>query len=475
MTAREMQIASPNAVEGAARRAYPRGVKISRLNFCALLCATACLRASAATYEVGPGKMFSAIGQVPWENLQPGDTVLIGWRPQPYAEKFVLCRQGRPDAPITVRGVPGPDGALPMLDGDGATTRRELDYWGDVRSVIKIGGARRPRDTMPQYIIIENLDIRNAHAPLQFTAGGGNVLQYRANAAAIHVEKAEHLTIRNCRLHDCGNGLFISSDNASASRDILVEGNYFFDNGIARSGLEHNAYTEAAGIIFQFNHFGRLRTNSLGNNLKDRSAGLVVRYNWFDGGNRILDLVDAEDSGIVRRQADYHDASVYGNVLLKLPGDLHAHVVHYGGDGADTANYRKGTLHFYNNTVVSFRAGTTELFWLSSNDERCDSRDNIFHAASPTGKFAVAESAGVFDLGRNWISQGWVKAAAASAAAKFSGGDLMLTGATPGFVDFSAQDFHLAPGSPCRADADKPGLGAFGFATPSPASKKSPP
>jgi hypothetical protein len=31
----------------------------------------------ATTYEVGPTKPLTAIGQVPWESLQPGDTVLF--------------------------------------------------------------------------------------------------------------------------------------------------------------------------------------------------------------------------------------------------------------------------------------------------------------------------------------------------------------------------------------------------------------
>ena len=33
---------------------------------------------------------------------------------------------GPADAPITVRGVPGADGQLPVIDGDGATTRTNL-------------------------------------------------------------------------------------------------------------------------------------------------------------------------------------------------------------------------------------------------------------------------------------------------------------------------------------------------------------
>ena len=69
--------------------------------------------ACAKTYEIGTGKLRK-LELVPWESLQPGDTVLIYWRVEPYKEKFALSRQGKPDAPITIRGVPGPNGELPV-------------------------------------------------------------------------------------------------------------------------------------------------------------------------------------------------------------------------------------------------------------------------------------------------------------------------------------------------------------------------
>ena len=47
-----------------------------------------------AVYEVGPGQALSAIGEVPWESLQPGDTVRIHWREEAYKEKWVIGRQG---------------------------------------------------------------------------------------------------------------------------------------------------------------------------------------------------------------------------------------------------------------------------------------------------------------------------------------------------------------------------------------------
>src|SRR5215207_9607895 len=82
----------------------------------------------ATTYDVGPGKPYLSVGAVPWESLNAGDTVLINYRATPYKEKFVLSRVGTAAAPITVRGVLGPNGERPVLDGNGATTRAQLNY-----------------------------------------------------------------------------------------------------------------------------------------------------------------------------------------------------------------------------------------------------------------------------------------------------------------------------------------------------------
>ena len=40
-------------------------------------------------------------------------------------------------------------------------------------------------------------------------------------------------------------------------------------------------------------------------------------------------------------------------MLIETGGAGNRQIVHYGGDSGTTANYRKGTLYFYNNTVVS--------------------------------------------------------------------------------------------------------------------------
>jgi len=399
---------------------------------------------AAREYEVGPGKALTSIAQVPWEALEAGDTVLIHWRETPYREKWVISGEGTADAPITVRGVPGPNGELPVIDGRDAVTPEQLDYWNENRSVIKVGGSNIPPDTTPTHIVIENLDIRNGRPPYKFTGRDGRA-EYSRNAAAIHVQVGRDITIRNCRLHDCGNGFF-----AAIPEEILVEGCRIWDNGIEGSIYEHNNYTAAAGITFQFNHFGPLRTGCGGNNLKDRSAGLVVRYNWIEGGNRQLDLVDAEDrEGYLARDPRYGRTFVYGNIFIEPDGAGNRQMVHYGGDSSHVEWYRKGMLLFYNNTLVSTRSDHTTAFRLSTNEEHADCRNNIFYTTAPAGRLSMLTSHGNLTLENNWLKAGYRTSLESDFDGKLQAGETNITGEEPGFVDAEAQDFHLAEGSPC--------------------------
>ncbi|MBM3790828.1 MAG: polysaccharide-degrading enzyme, partial [Acidobacteria bacterium] len=404
--------------------------------------------AVAAVYEVGPGKSHPSIGSVPWESLQPGDTVLIYWRPDPYREKWVICRQGTAALPITVRGIAGPAGELPVIDGNGAVTRTALNYWNEVRGLIKIGGANTPPDLMPRHIVVENLDLRSARPPYTFTAANGSTQTYASNAAAMYIEKGENITVRNCRIHDSGNGLFISSSDSSVSRDILIEKNYVYDNGIEGSIYHHNSYTAAAGLTFQFNRYGPLRAGCLGNNLKDRSAGLVVRYNWIEGANRQLDLVDAEDSILLRGDARYRETFVYGNILIEPDGAGNRQIAHYGGDSGTTAAYRKGMLYFYNNTIVSTRTDRTTLLRLSTNDEGCDFRNNIAFVSADGGTLSLLDSAGVLYLSRNWFKPGRVASFGTFGGAVVDDGTSVV-GQDPGFLDAGSRDFELRGDSMC--------------------------
>jgi len=423
--------------------------RLAALSFL-LLCPPIC--AFSATYEVGPGKGYANIGDLPWESMKAGDQVLIHWRQEPYREKWVIAVQGTEQQPFTVRGVAGESGQLPVIDGRDATTRSQINFWNEERGVIKVGGANTPAVDEPSWIVLENLDIRSGRTPYQFTGRSG-LTNYTKNAASVFMETGQNVTVRNCILHDSGNGLFISA----ASRNVLIEGCWIYDNGIESSIYEHNTYTAAIGIIYQFNYLGPLRANCLGNNLKDRSAGLVVRYNWIESGNRQLDLVDAEDSMELVNHPSYRKTFVYGNILIEPDGAGNSQIVHYGGDSGDESIYRKGTLSFYNNTVVSTRTGNTTLLRLSSNDETCDCRNNIVYTTAAGSRLALLDSSGVLHAKNNWLKSGWVGSHSDLTGTIYDDGG-NITGDGPGFVEGSLQDYHLSSGSPCvNAGTSLPG------------------
>jgi hypothetical protein len=401
--------------------------------------------ARATVYDVGPGQPLAAIGDVPWHLLEPGDLVRIHWRAEPYREKWVIGRSGTAEAPIVVRGVRGPNGERPVISGVNATTPDPLDYTGEERSVIKIGTSNVPDETLPEYVVVEGLEVRGGHPDYQFTDDHGQTRSYAINAAAIFVERARHLVIRDCEITDSANGLFVAAFDGD-TRDILIQNNYIHGNGNVGRAFEHNAYTAAIGIVYEGNRFGPLRAGSVGNALKDRSAGLVVRYNWIEGGNRQLDLTEGDDADAIPAHPSYRRTWVYGNVLIEPDGAGNSQIVHYGGDNEDETLYRKGVLHFFHNTVVSLRSGNTTLLRLSTADETADVRNNLLYVTAPGHRLAMLEGAGTLLLAHNWIKTGWVDThSGADVEVVDAGGN--VTGLDPGFADAGAQDYRLLPGS----------------------------
>jgi hypothetical protein len=399
--------------------------------------------AAGAVYEVGPGKKLQSIGEVPWQSLIPGDRVAISWRPEAYREKWVISGRGTEACPIVVGGVAGPDGQLPQIDGENAVTAKSPAYWGGARSVVKIGGSEGTKDAPPAWIVLENLDIRGGRPPFEF-AGPKGVEKYAVPAAAVWIENGDHITVRGCTIHDCANGLFTSNQ----SRNIVIERCHFYDNGLEKNIHTHSIYTESNGITFQYNLLGPLRAGCIGNNLKDRSAGLVVRYNWIEGGGRNLDLVDADDSPALRAEPAYRKTFVYGNVLIKNQTDSGIQIVHYGGDMGKPDTYRKGTLYFYNNTVVSKRKDKTTLFRLQTQDEHVDCRNNILYVTGAPKSLALLDSVGQLDLANNWIKSGWRDSSGKLTGTINAAGT--ISGKAPGFVNEADVDFHLTAQSPCR-------------------------
>jgi hypothetical protein len=422
-------------------------------------------RALLAVFAVGPGQPFDSLGAVPWETLGPGDSVEIHWRETPYREKILISSSGTADRPLKIIGVPGPLGERPIIDGDGATTRTQSKYPHlntEVRGLLTVSrDAADPYGFKPSDIEISGLEFRNAHPDYSFIDGQGIQRAYALNAAAIFVERGERITICDCQINDSANGLFVASgdEEASFSRNILVDGNSFEGNGNVGSDREHHIYTEASGIVFQNNRINELRPGSLGIGLKDRSAGTVIRNNVIAGGARLLDLVDPEDSyALMSREPDFRRTVVYGNVFLNGPEDAGT-LIHYGGDSGVTSGYRKGMLYFYHNTVViqadQGQRYNTRLFELSTNDEAVDLRNNVVFV-TPTTPGAVPttlslmSSFGKLTMGTNWLSDGWQTSMSYGGFfGTISGVDSQLTNFAndPGFVDFAHGDLRPAAGS----------------------------
>ncbi len=397
-------------------------------------------------YEVGPGRAYTAPDEVPWEDLQPSSLVMIYHRDTPYHAKWVINVAATADDPVVILGVAS-NGNRPVISGDQATTRQELDYWNEPRSVIKIGGSSIPNNPKgPSHIYIQGLDIRSARPAYSFTNDHGQADSYSENAATVHIEEGEAITINDCLLHDAANGLF----SGSASSRLTISGNHVYANGIEGSIYQHNSYTESQGILFEFNHYGPLRNGCLGNNLKDRSSGTVIRYNWIESGNRQLDLVET-DYDHIANDPGYNQTFVYGNVLVEPDGAGNSQILHYGGDGDDTDMYRQGTLYFYHNTVVSTRSGNTTLMRLATNDARADLFNNILFATAGGTYLAITSGRGQTYMSDNWLPTGWRSTHESSldpdASVNNSGN---VEGDVPGFIDMDGQDFYLAEG----ADAD---------------------
>jgi hypothetical protein len=390
----------------------------------------------AISYHVGPSQSYANISDVPLELLSAGDTVYIHYQEVPYREKFVIHGAGTSLHPIVFCGVPSQTGALPVISGDKATVVSKRISCDQSRGIIHIGGADNPPD-ITCWIVVENLCIQSARPGYYYYDASGPQAEYADNAAGIYIERGDHITIRGCVLRDCANGLFTSTE----SKNILMEYCTIYDNGMDGSAYQHNSYTLSDSIVIQFNKFGRLRPDCPGNNIKDRSTGTIIRYNWIEGGNRLLDLVESEFYDFTV-QKKYRSTYVYNNVLIESENEGSRTICHYGGDGGYESFYRKGVLHFYNNTIVSYRSGRTTLFRLSTAEETADVRNNVFYTDAADASPVISNLVGTVNLRNNWLKEGWQSGnePGEGMVNDISGN---LTGTDPGFIDVSGMDFSL--------------------------------
>ena len=435
------------------------------------------------TFHVGPGRQLESIGLVPWSTLAAGDTVFIHHRETPYREKILISGRGTPQQWIRVLGVPGPNGELPVISGDGAVTStnnrhrwtdpRIIQWLGVVQIAVNSSEGHGPSRLPPGYIEVANLRIQDGFSTYSFTAENGVNTPYSGFAACIYARSAQHLVIRNNVLTNCGQGFFNWTGEGARPDwwqalqiNTVVSGNEFYNNGNPNSYGEHQIYTESDGVIIEFNRFGPQRPGAWGSQLKDRSAGTVIRYNTMvqalRGWDR--DLVEPEEGwASLSQRASYKQAFIYGN-LITVKGSASPNFIHWNEDhqaGRGRATIAGGKLFFYHNTIVitanlSDRNPYT-LFNSTWGGYECppsdlpgviDVRNNIVAVIPPASNLRTQPvrwgycGKERFELGVNWITGEPIHKGQVSGAQNLLPPSLGV----PSFV--AAEDFRLAPASP---------------------------
>lgn len=438
------------------------------------------------TFDVGPGKTYTEVNDIPWSSLTAGDVVNIFWRSTPYKTKFGLCAQGTANAPIIINGVTDSNGNRPVIDGNGATNSPGSmpggsgNIWavGDEGfGVITI--KRKPQtstSTNPSWITIQNLEITGGLAANNYISSTGTTVPY-GFSAGIWVQPSTDITIRNNVIHGCSQGLFTmakaAADGSSAEscQRIRVLYNRIYGNGTPGSGYEHGCYIQAYDVVVEGNYLGRGLTGAGGSTYKSRVGKEVIRYNWIESTARALDMVHVEFSDGFAAYPDYGIDYVYGNVIVndeQLQGNAWR-PIHYGADGSTNGgewdpayggsappNHRKhlyffSNTYFHRNTVAQADQFVIQLSW---PETICDAWANIFLLRGANSQLNLMYLAGQLNLrGSNIIlGYGTINDYSAGRGGTTQSCQVNRMGSViasdPLFTAENYYDFSLAAGSP---------------------------
>jgi hypothetical protein len=219
------------------------------------------------------------------------------------------------------------------------------------------------------------------------------------NGAGIRAE-GKGLTIRNCRFHDCEDGIL------GGSGVMLIEYCEFSECGL--DGRSHNLYIGSIDkLIFRHNYSHHAKVGHL---LKSRAKENHILYNYFTDGKRgsssyVINLPNGGKSFIV------------GNILVQGARTQNSTMLAYGEEGV---KHSGSELHVVNNTLINNRhTGVFLNVRKVPAGFKCIVSNNIFVGKGPVCTFSGAKKANNY------------------------------AGAKPGFVDRSAGDFRLTGRSPC--------------------------
>jgi hypothetical protein len=376
---------------------------VKRLTFLLIALWAMLLPAHATDYHVGPGQAVTSLLAVNWNALQPGDRVLLHWRPTPYAEKVIISSDG-----VTLEGVPDvATGALPIISGASATSRPDMDVPGGITYLVETFSpvivSRRAAQAWtyaPSNVTIRKVRIQNVDSAYSFTNSAGGVQAY-TEGCGIWINGGKNILVEGCEFDDVNNGVF----NKPVVYSLTIRGCKFTKYGKAGSFKMHGTYTEGIGVVIEGCYFGASRAGGGGAVIKDRSAGFIARYNELDPGknltsSRFFDLVDPQDGApAIRNGAGFGTSTLIGNVLwCPLSGDY----IHAGGDSQNpvvgSVDYLQKVI-LQGNKIVIVGSGTYLRGYLVKFDAQFAPTPNPNNVPTPPNSSAVWDNNDVYQVG----------------------------------------------------------------------------
>jgi len=276
--------------------------------------------ARGATLEVGPGKDFTRIEQAN-AKAAPGDLILVYPREngRPYEKEAVYVRREN----LTFRAVPAPGAPWVKVSGEG------FDYSG--------------RGSVPRAIFQFNRGADNGVLEGFELSGAHNASH---NGAGVRISQANHVTVRNCSIHDNDMGVMSGGDGTPATAlNQRIEFCTIHHNGnFEHPGYNHNLYLGGTSVTLSF---CEIHSSLTGHNVKSRAHHTRVEYCYVHhSANREFDLVDSADTA----RPESH-AVILGSIVVKDPNCKGNHsVIHFGQDGG---RQHDGTVYLLFNTVVT--------------------------------------------------------------------------------------------------------------------------
>jgi ferric-dicitrate binding protein FerR (iron transport regulator) len=345
-------------------------------------------------HRVGTGQRYATLSDLP--TLRPGDVVEL--HPGTHRGGWKLEAGGTALRPLVIRGI---GAERPVLDASGMV----LDGIGtNARAVLQLHGSN---------VVVEHLTI----------TGGRN----GRNGAGIRCVDAQAITIRDCRIHDCDQGI-----DAVADR-VLIE-----DNDIGPVGTPQNH-----GFCHLL-HLGGGAATVRGNLLHDATNGQALmssNRSLVVEANRISGCADGEMSFLDLGRE--RSIALNGNLLVGHPrtaGNNHIRTIElYGTHGGD--------LRLSHNTIIA--ADGTTILLNEGSQMRITADANLF-----TGSLQIAQSDTLLTGYDNVVPQD---------AMVPSGFQRTRATVTPAFLNPTQGDYRL------RRDADEAGrVTISGFPTSQP-------